>query len=53
MAAGAFATVGAAAAQRAHEPGVPPGPEWVDLALGVVGGLALFLYGVTRLSGAL
>ena len=53
MAAGAFATAGAAAAQRAHEPGVPPGPEWVDLALGVVGGLALFLYGVTRLSGAL
>ena len=39
-----------AASQSATDPG---GPDWVSLALGVVGGLTLFLYGVMRLSGAL
>ncbi len=47
----ALLTTAAVAAQNA--PGGPLSPDWVDLALGVVGGLALFLYGVTLLSGAL
>jgi len=47
----ALASTGTVTAQTGAA--APSGPDWVTLALGVVGGLTLFLYGVSRLSGAL
>ena len=59
VAAGLLLAVGLcalAAPSGAQASGAAPGtagPDWFSLALGVVGGLALFLYGVTRLADVL
>lgn len=50
---GVTSLAGGSVAAQSTPPGPSGAPDWFDLALGVVGGLALFLYGVTRLSDAL
>ena len=43
----------ATAAPLLAQTGAPPAIDWLELALGMVGGLALFLFGVDMLAGAL
>ena len=53
LAAGLCALAAPSGAQASGAAPGTAGPDWFSLALGVVGGLALFLYGVTRLADVL